>query len=492
MITSSRDTVTVAWPAHLKATEAFEGRMELTPGPAGFDDGELALYVRLGQTVAPKPDHVVFAVDRSLSTKARMQRETIRVADALLDAMPKTTTFDAIGFDRKVERLVITAANRAPKIGDAAARRSLRANLEANIRGQGTDLATALGDAAERAARSGAKKPMILVVTDGMLPYTLDAEAVYNAVREGWGRRQLPEILFVIDDPMLTKSGLSPTHPVAKIAARLGARISLETLSTLQPTQAIDLLAAPEVLGDLSFELPENVTLHDKVPAGLVAGNFVRLRGHYVGAPPASVTMHGTMSGKATTKKLTAKSRTRRPAALAAAPDGDTTTVAGEGFVRPPWYESRHQRTARQSIEQAGRGVRDRKGRLDKKIFRHYLTTRVLPRARVCYNHALQREATQAGRVELTFEVGKGEVMLASHGEAELSHKDPKLVDCLVEAAWALDIPAGKLDDKIYIVNYPLNLIPPEPGDVGGEIEGISEDEMKLLLGHPNDEPTEE
>lgn len=491
MVTSARDTVTVAWPAHLKATDAFEGRMELTPGPAGFDDGELALYVRLGQTVAPKPDHIVFAVDRSMSTKTRMQRETIRVADALLDAMPKATTFDAIGFNRKVERLVMTAANRAPKVRDAAARRSLRANLEANVRGQGTDLASALEDAARRAARSGANKPMILVVTDGMLPYTLDADAVYTALREGWGRGKLPEILFVIDDPMLQKKGLSPNHPVARIAARLGARISLETLSTLQPTRAVDLLAAPQVLGDLAFDLPDNVTLRDKIPQGLVAGNFVRLRGHYVGTPPSAITMQGTMSGKPTTKKLTAKSRTRRPAALAASPGGDVTTVAGEGFVRPPWYESRHQRTARQSIEQAGKGVRDRKGRLDKKIFRHYLTTRVLPRSRVCYNHALQREATQAGRVELTFEVGKGEVMLAGHGETDLEHKDPKLVECLVEAAWALDIPAGKLDDKIYILNYPLNLIPPEPGEAAGEVEGISEEMMKLLLGHPNDEPTE-
>ena len=91
--------------------------------------------------------------------------------------------------------------------------------------------------------------------------------------------------------------------------------------------------------------------------------------------------------------------------------------------------------------------------------------------------------------VTLELEVGKGEVMLAGHGETDLEHKDPKLVECLVEAAWALDIPAGKLDDKIYIVNYPLSLIPPEPGDAAGEVEGISEEMMKLLLGHPNDEP---
>jgi Mg-chelatase subunit ChlD len=492
VITSARDTVTVAWPAHLVDTDEFEGRLEIMPGPAGFDDGEVDVYVRLGQTVAPRPDHIVLAVDRSRSTKARLQRETIRLSDALLDAMPKATTFDAIGFDRRVERLLITTADRAPTVRDAAARRSLQATLEANVRGQGTDLAAALADAAGRARQSGAKRPMILVVTDGMLPLSLDADAVYETVREAWGRRRLPEILFVVDDPMLMKLGLSPSHPVARVAARLGARISLETLSTLQPTRAIDLLAAPQVLGQLSFDLPENVTLHDPPPSGLVAGSYARLRGHYVGTPPTSIEMHGTLGGKATTRKLTAQSRVRRPAALAASTDGEVDVIAAEGFARPPWYESGQQRTARQSIQQAGRGGRDVKGYLDRKIFRNYLTTRVLPRARVCYNHALQRDAMQAGRVELTFEIGKGEVMLAGHGDTDLEQDDPKLVECLVEAAWALDIPAGKLDDKVYLLNYPLRLIPPETGEVAGEVEGISEEMMKLLLGHPNDLPSAE
>lgn len=490
IVSSARDTVTVAWPARLQARAPLEGRLEVMPGPPGFDDGEVRIYVRLGQTDAPRPDHVVLAVDRSLSTTTRLQRETQRFAASLLDALPPSTTFDAIGFHRKVEPLLITTAERAPKVGDAAARRSLLANLEANVRGQGTDLAAAIGDAAGRAKRRGAKRPMIVVVTDGMLPYSIDGKAVRTALQESWGRGPLPEILFVVDDPMLLRQGLEPTHPVARVAAEIGARISLETLESLQPDRALDLLASPRVLGDLSFSLPENLKLRDPTPAGLVAGGFVLLRGDYVGTPPTEVGLRGSFAGRAIDRKLKPLTMPRRPEALAASTEGDPAESAAEGYVRPPWFAVEDQRTAEQSIAQTSRGQYEQKGRLDKRIFRHYLTTRVLPRARVCYNHALQRDRSQAGRVELTFEVGKGEVMLAKTGGVELELKDPKLVDCLVEAAWALDIPAGKLDDKIYLVNYPLHLVPPAEDEVSGEIEGISEEEMDLLLGDSNDPTT--
>lgn len=485
VVTSSRDTVTVAWPAHLHARAPLEGRLEVMPGPPGFDDGEVRLYVRLGQADAPRPDHVVFAVDRSLSTSSRMQRETQRLASALLDALPSGTTFDAIGWNRKVESLLITTGERAPKVDDPAARRSLAANLDANVRGQGSDLAEALREAAARARKRSAKRPMIVVVTDGMLPYSIDGAKVRTAAKEGWGRAKLPEILFVVDDPMLLRRGLEPSHPVARVAADLGARISLETLATIQPERAIDVLAAPRVLGELSFSMPDNVKLRDAVPRGLVAGGFVLLRGDYVGEPPADVTLHGSFAGSKIDKKLKAATMPRRAEAFAASTTGDSAEAATEGFVLPPWYEGDEQRTAEQSITQASRGAREQKGRLDKRIIKHYLTTRVLPRSRVCYNHALQRDRKQAGRVELRFEIGKGEVMLASADGEKLAVKDPALVDCLREAAWALDIPAGKLDDRIYLLKYPLALVPPSDADVSGEVEGISEEEMSLLLGDP-------
>ncbi|MCA9708659.1 MAG: VWA domain-containing protein [Myxococcales bacterium] len=486
IVTSSRDGITAKWPAHLAKQKLLEGHYELTPGPAGFDDGEFRLYLRLGQTAPPRPDHVVLAVDRSLSTSSLLQGQTHRMFTRLLDDLPSSTTFDALGFSRRVEPLLPLDGRAAPKVGDAQARNELRRALDANEREAGTDLVATLVTAIERSKAQRAKRPMIMVVTDGMLPISVDPEHVRRAFDKAVGRRgPRPEVLFVVDDPLLVRSGLDPSHPMARIAAALGARISLETVGQLQSTADADVLAAPRVMGELQVVLPENMVLDHPPPSGLVAGNFALLTGHYVGKPAAALEITGSFDGDDVARRLRADEQERLPQALAAAIGGPPDEAASEGFVRPPWYAMEDERTARQGIVQASRGGFERKGYLDRKIFRHYLTTRVLPRARVCYNHALIRDPAQAGRAVLHMEVAKGEVMLASTGELDLQSDDAKFVACLGEAAWALDIPAGKLDDKIYVLRYPLRLVPPEDGKQADVVEGLSEDQMMELLAAP-------
>lgn len=486
MISSAQDGITVAWPAHLQTSELVEGRFEVMPGPPGFDDGEFRTYVRLGATEAPRPDHVVLMVDRSLSTSTRLQQQTRNFAEHLLDALPGNATFDAIGFSRKTTPLLGEDAV-AAKVRDTKARTALFDSLELNERSQGTDLVGAMEEAARRARRRGSKRPMIVVVTDGMLPISLEPAKVASHFHKTWGkRRKTPEILFVVDDPMLMRTGLSPSHPVSRVAGALGARISLETLANLGREGELGVLSSPRVMGKLEVDLPDNATLRDVVPEGLVAGNFAMLRGSYVGDQLTEVTIRGAFGSKPVERVLKAHVQPRLPNALVAVTSSELSQAAAEGFVRPPWYEQDEQRTARQSIDQAGRGGVERKGRLDRKIFRHYLTTRVLPRARVCYNHGLARDPLQEGRVMLELEVGKGEVMHAAVGKTELTVDDGKLESCLEEAAWALDVPAGKLDDKVYVLRYPLRLTPPE-GNEPAQVEGISDEMMELLLGSPND-----
>ncbi|HVI01700.1 MAG TPA: hypothetical protein VM869_23450, partial [Enhygromyxa sp.] len=93
------------------------------------------------------------------------------------------------------------------------------------------------------------------------------------------------------------------------------------------------------------------------------------------------------------------------------------------------------------------------------------LRSRVLPRARACYNQALTRNQVLAGRVELQLEVGKGEVMMAGLGPAQLNYADDRLLECLETAAWAMDVPAGNLDTQIYVINYPLEFVAPAGGE---------------------------
>lgn len=486
IVTSGRDGITVKWPAHLAKQKLLESHYELTPGPPGFDDGEFRIYLRLGQTAPPRPDHVALVVDRSLSTSSMLQGQTLRMFTTLLDHLPAGTTFDAMGFSREVVPFIELGDQAAPKVGNAPARTALSRALDANEREAGTDLVDTLVTAVKRTQAQRAKRPMIMIVTDGMLPISVEPEQVRRAFDAAVGRRgRRPEVLFVVDDPLLVRSGLDPSHPMARIAAELGARISLETVGQLQRTADAGLLAAPHVMGELELELPSNMVLDHPPPGGLVAGNFALVTGRYVGSPASAVEVEGSFAGKKVSSRVRADEQERLPQALVAMVGGAPDEAASEGFVRPPWYALEDERTARQGIAQAGRGGVERKGYLDRKIFRHYLTTRVLPRARVCYNHALRRDPAQAGRAVLSMEIAKGEVMLAGAGEVDLRSEDAKFVECLKEAAWALDIPAGKLDDKIYVLRYPVRLVPPEGSERADVVEGLSEDQMMELMAAP-------
>jgi hypothetical protein len=488
ILTRPEDAVTAAWPARIKNTAPLDGRYELTPGPEGFDDGRFRVYLRLGPTAAPKPDHVIVLVDQSRSTKTRMTRETVNVLAGLFDALPQATTFEAWGFTRHVTPLVGGTDAKPPSVADETARERIATALSSAKPSQGTDLAVALGRAAQRAGKG--KRPLVVVMTDGMLPPSLGPAAISQAFEAGiktHGTR--PEVLFVIDDPMLMRSGVAPEHPVARVAASLGARISLRSLGDLGRDSGLELLGSPRVLGDLSMQLPENMTLETPIPSGLVAGTFVLLHGRYVGTPAKRLDVDGRFGKARVARKLVADTQSRAPEALVAITEGELDEAVAEGFVLPPWYGPGERRVASRGITQAGRAGHERKGYLDRKIFRHYLTTRVLPRARVCYNTALTRNPHQSGRVLLQMEIGKGEVMLARTEESELQADDAKLVDCMTEAAWALDIPAGKLDDQMYRIRYPLRLVPPADG-VPARVERISDELLQILLAQPVPETT--
>jgi hypothetical protein len=292
--------------------------------------------------------------------------------------------------------------------------------------------------------------------------------------------------VFVVDEPMLARSGITPEHPVAALAAGLGARITLTTLShiTGDDASANLLLTAPGVLHDLDIRLPRQAVLEDSVPTGLVAGNAVILDGLYSGSPPA-VQVRGRVGDRR--EQLTPRP-TRIPAPpaalVASTRQAGAERSAGDGFAVPPWYTRKYQRSARLGITWANRSGGDDPGHLDEKIFKRYLGTRVFPRARACYNLALARNQTIGGRVLFEFEVGKGEVMLATTDPTGMSTHDLAFERCLLEAAWMLDIPAGKLDDQIYRVRYPLVFNPPRTGRPAIAEDPLGTGTVELLLQH--------
>ena len=474
LITQPEDRTTVSWPieqlARTRAKQPLEAHLAVLPDAPRSLAGRFRLYLRLGAAPPPRPDHVVVIVDRSRSTTPSMHREAIAAVGAVFDALPAGLTFDAISFARKARPLLPEGAA-FPDVHDRAAREQVATALDAGSREQGTDLAAALALAGKRIAARGARRPLVLVITDGMLPLGAGPGPIGQVFADSLGPRkpaEKPELVFVVDEPMLTRTGITAEHPIAVLAAGLDARISLISLASLttasDDTFARDLLRAPGVLRELDVSLPPQAVLEDSPPSGLVAGNVVVLAGTYRRGPP-SVKVRGKLGKTRPQLRPRPELMVAPPAALVASirPTGPAQAAA-EGFAVPPWYGRRYQRTAQLGITWAGRGRTTDRGHLDEKIFRRYLGTRVFPRARVCYNQALGRSQQLGGRVLFQFEVGKGEVMLATTDITGLTERDPMFERCLVEAAWMLDIPAGKLDDQIYRVRYPLVFNPPKTG----------------------------
>ncbi|NVB36302.1 VWA domain-containing protein [Pseudenhygromyxa sp. WMMC2535] len=467
MVTRSEDAVAVSWPARAAKLAQLDGSFETSPDKDGRG-GRVRLVLRLGPSKAISPDHVVLVVDGSLSGASSLAKDSGRVFAQLLDQLPESTTFDALAFDREARALLEPSrveGGAAPRVDDAQARSALGAALTALRPGQGTDLRAAMRLVGEHLSERKAKRPLVLVVTDGMLPPSVDADVVDAGLRDALGGAARPELLFVIDDPLLNARGLPAEHPVAQLAAGLGARISLETVANLGPAQTGELLAAPRVLGELDLGLPKQVVLDDALPTGLVAGDFVVLEGRYEGKAPTRVKVRGRLGRSKISASFRALRRAGEPHALVATSrEGDAERAREEGLVLPDWYTPSMRRLATQNLAQAGRVGWQAVGQLDGDIILRQLRSRVLPRARACYNKALTRNQVLAGQVELAMEVGKGEVMMAGVAEAELNYGDDALVTCLEEAAWALDVPAGHLDTQVYQVRYPLDFEPPEGG----------------------------
>lgn len=490
LITQPDDPTIVSWPMGQVAkagARPLDARLEVMPDDVGDarSGGRFRLYLRMQPTAAPRPDHVVVVLDRSRSTDPRMHREALAAMAGLFDSLPANLTFDAISFARQAKPLLPDGAA-FPGVHDKAARDRVAALLDAGSREQGTDLAAAIELAGQRITTRRARRPLVLVLTDGMLPLGAGAGPIGQVLADSLGDKALrPDIVFVVDEPMLARTGITPEHPVAALAAGLGARITLTTLAHLAGEDpSANLLTAPGVLHDLDIKLPRQAVLEDSIPTGLVAGNALVLDGLYSGTPPA-VQIRGRIGARREQLSPRPTRMPAPPAALVASTrEAGTERSAADGFSLPPWYTRKYQRSARLGITWANRSGGDDPGRLDERIFKRYLGTRVFPRARACYNLALARNQTIGGRVLFEFEVGKGEVMRASIDPTGMTSNDLVFERCLVEAAWMLDMPAGKSDDQIYRVRYPLVFNPPRTGKPALTDDPLGPGTVELLLQH--------
>lgn len=452
----------IQWPAHLGKGPTLASNLDVTPDVFG-SGGRFRLQVRLGQDRMNTPQHVVLLIDQSSSTDAKLQKHARTMVRELFGQLPADTTFDAIGFHQSATPLVALDVGYG-SVDDPNDVGELDRALAAGQQHEGSDLSQAIELAAARMQARGAKNNAIVVVTDGMMPTGPGSDGMESRFTQALGKQRRPEIIFMVDDPLLHQRGVPGDHPVAKAAARLGARVTLQDLARADQPNDGPLLAAPRVLGELGLSLPKGVTLDAPLPNAIIAGQYVVIEGHYEAEYPRSLRLKGRL-GK---RKLSVTAKARRtgkvPDAVAASldPEADRQALAESGFAFPEWYTRNAMQASRVAIERAGRNAAPARGSLTSDIFLRYLRQRVLPRSQACYRSAVNRDPRLAGRVTFDFEIGKGEVMLASVSAAELTLEDESFESCLEQAAWAMRVPKSSLDDQIYRVRYPINFHAPQ------------------------------
>ena len=121
---------------------------------------------------------------------------------------------------------------------------------------------------------------------------------------------------------------------------------------------------------------------------------------------------------------------------------------------------------------------------LDRSIVQRMLVDQLQPKAFACYERALGRSATLAGTTTIELDIGRGEIVRATH----TSLGDATFDTCLLDAAYALSpplpTPGYNVDDRS-IVKYPLTFSVREqhPFVVPGDADSTSPLDIDKIQG---------
>ncbi len=436
----------VSWPATQRRRSGLLAAARAEPD--GFGGARVEVALEMGRGRLRPPDHVFVLVDRSVSTDPGLPDRALAALDRLLGVLPAQARLSGAVFARSAAPL---PAPDGVRVGDFhALRDGWRSRILASSRSPGTDVYGALALALDEARRQGARRPLVILVGDGMVPSARPPAALARRLRA-------VDLLLLVDVPAEYEPP-GPRHPVAAFAHATGGRLAPVPLAGIDDHNARAVLDAPPVARLVSVSAPG--VRFDDPPPFVPAGTRIVLHGRSDRGSPRRVAVTAEVGGR--TVRRTLRPRRSEPPSAAFgvhlyASEGPDLRA---GFAVPVWYDGGTRRAVLDAVWRAGRGGDGPSGVLTDAIVRSYLRIRVLPRVRVCHRHAVARHRDQGGRVVLRFEIARGEVMGLGLEDVQLAHDDPKLLACLEDAGWALDVPAARRDDRVYVVRYPVRLLP--------------------------------
>jgi len=422
----------------------------------------------------PLPERVLFLIDRSRSVGPgglELERDAAR---RILTALPPSTEFNALFFDRAQARLFPVARTATRQALGALEDEMVPARLQ-----NGTNLAGALraaGDMLRREAASFAPRMLVVLLTDGAVGHP--SRVGQSAAEAASGRAS----------PAAAARGLSADatdllgpHPgIDLMLAALSVRANDDPPVSPDERRELRHIAASARLGAVERALTAS-ELDEGIPAALEAlrtgGDVfaVRLGTREAGKPVAPAI--GPGGGAAAVISLDGKANQLVNASMTVLRGAEVQGVPVRLVsVEPRWLPNAVTETRREDtrvllspavavlVEPVVRPAQTPdsnlgpSGYLERSVVRDALSLAFTPRARACYLNrtgATPAEQKLTGRVRLALDLARGEVGGARIESSTLGH--PTIETCLREAAFALEIPRAYRNDEP--VTAILNLV---------------------------------
>jgi hypothetical protein len=507
---STRSAWEVFWtPRDPSAPRAPLLDVRLALAPVSSQQSALAFSAflarrRPGPSGGP-PGSVLFLVDRSRSVGLpglSAERDLVR---ALIEALPPSTRFDALFFDRGTRRLFPMS-----RPATRQAIEGFEAEMVPDRLRNGTDLPGALREAGallRREAATFGPRALLVLVTDGALGEE-DGAALDRALGAGLGG--------AVGNAAGSSPGLDLAFAALTVravddeSAGARARDALRELAAARGGVARELRAneigdgVPAALADLQHggDLGAIRLVADGVerrlsaslaPGGLLAGVIP-----WKGRPPHLVRIEALARGQRITLApvpgRVAPAWLRPwvdsgPASASSNPIRFLSVPAVVALVEPVLHAAAGATAASEG------GV---KGSMDRMVIRNVLSLAYMPRARACYlNRTAATPALRdlSGKVRLSIELARGEVGGAKIESSTLGN--PEIERCLQESAFEIEVPRAARSDAPVTAVLNMNFRPRTPdkkadvdlGEIGNEIDLVIEEMHRREAGTPAPPP---
>jgi len=453
----------------------LEARVALAPlGPREAALAFLA-HRRPGPSSGP-PGSVLFLVDRSRSIGLpglSAERDLVR---ALIEALPPSTRFDALFFDRGTKRLFPM-----PRPATREAIGTFEGEMVPTQMQNGTDLPGALREAGallRREATTFGPRALLVLVTDGALGDE-DGAALDRALGNVPGLDIALAAFTVrpLDDESAGARARDALRALAAARGGVARELRANEIGDAVPAALADLQHGGDlgairlVAGGVERRISESLTA-DGLLAGVVP---------WKGQPPHAVRIEAVARGQ----RISVAPVPTRVAPAWLRPWVGSASTTPTRFLSAPSVVALvepvpHSSTATTAASEAGL-----KGSMDRMVIRNVLSLAYMPRARACYlNRTAATPALRdlAGKVRLSIELARGEVGGVKIESSTLGN--PDIERCLQESAFEIEVPRAARSDAPVTAVLNMNFRPRtadrkadvDLGEVGNEIDLVIEE----------------